>query len=170
MLNRTYGGPEGIGFAIPVNLVRGVMEQILKNGHVVRGWLGFVPQDLTDEQSAQIGTAGGGVTVVNIMVKSPAYEAGVRPGDLITGLAGDPVHNAQDLVARVSALKPGASVELAGRHAQQPYKIKLTVWSAYRPCPTALNDCNAGDRRLLAGYGVRRIFAPSCCSFSSIAA
>jgi len=67
------------------------------------------------------------VTVVNIMVKSPAYEAGVRPGDLITGLAGDPVHNAQDLVARVSALKPGDSVELAGRHAQQPYKIKLTV-------------------------------------------
>jgi S1-C subfamily serine protease len=127
VLNRTYGGPEGIGFAIPVNLVRGVMEQILKNGHVVRGWLGFVPQDLTDEQSAQIGTAGGGVTVVNIMVKSPAYEAGVRPGDLITGLGGDPVHNAQDLVARVSALKPGAAVELEGRHAREPYRIKLTV-------------------------------------------
>src|SRR5882757_4966336 len=53
VLNRTSGGPEGIGFAIPVNLVRGVMEQILLNGHVVRGWLGFVPQDLTDEQSAQ---------------------------------------------------------------------------------------------------------------------
>ena len=47
VLNRTYGGPEGIGFAIPVNLVRGVMEQILKHGHVVRGWLGFVPQDLS---------------------------------------------------------------------------------------------------------------------------
>ncbi len=86
VLNRTYGGPEGIGFAIPVNLVRGVMEQILLNGHVVRGWLGFVPQDLSEEQSAQIGTAGGGVTVVNIMVKSQAYEAGVRPGDLITAL------------------------------------------------------------------------------------
>ena len=82
VLNRAYGGPEGIGFAIPVNLVRGVMEQILMNGHVVRGWLGFVPQDLTEEQAAQIGTAGGGVTVVNIMVKSQAYEAGVRPGDL----------------------------------------------------------------------------------------
>jgi S1-C subfamily serine protease len=127
VLNRNYGGPEGIGFAIPVNLVRGVMEQILLNGHVVRGWLGFVPQDLTDEQSAQIGTAGGGVTVVNIMVKSPAYEAGVRPGDLITGLGGDAVHSAQDLVARVSSLKPGAEVELEGRHARQTYKLKLTV-------------------------------------------
>ena len=127
VLNRTYGGPEGIGFAIPVNLVRGVMEQILLNGHVVRGWLGFVPQDLTDEQSAQIGTAGGGVTVVNIMVKSPAYDAGVRPGDLITALGGEPVHSAQDLVARVSSLKPGAEVELEGRHARQTYKLKLTV-------------------------------------------
>jgi serine protease DegS len=127
VLNRTDGGPEGIGFAIPVNLVRGVMEQILMNGHVVRGWLGFVPQDLTDEQSAQVGTAGGGVTVVNILVKSPAYEAGMRPGDLVTGLGGEAVHSAQDLVARVSALKPGAEVELDGRHAARGYKIKLTV-------------------------------------------
>jgi serine peptidase DegS len=127
VLNRTYGGPEGIGFAIPVNLVRGVMEQILLNGHVVRGWLGFVPQDLSEEQSAQIGSAGGGVTVVNILVKSPAYEAGVRPGDLITTLGGEPVHSAQDLVARVSSLKPGAEVELEGHHARQAYKLKLTV-------------------------------------------
>jgi serine protease DegS len=127
VLNRAYGGPEGIGFAIPVNLVRGVMEQILLHGHVVRGWLGFVPQDLSEEQSAQIGTAGGGVTVVNIMVKSQAYEAGVRPGDLVTALGGEAVHNAQDLVARVSSLKPGAQVELEGRHALQSYKLKLTV-------------------------------------------
>jgi serine protease DegS len=127
VLNRAYGGPEGIGFAIPVNLVRGVMEQILLNGHVVRGWLGFVPQDLSEEQSAQIGTAGGGVTVVNIMVNSQAYEAGVRPGDLVTALGGEAVHNAQDLVARVSALKPGAEVELEGRHARQGYKLSLTV-------------------------------------------
>jgi len=127
VLNRAYGGPEGIGFAIPVNLVRGVMEQILMNGHVVRGWLGFVPQDLTDEQSAQVGTAGGGVTVVNILVKSPAYEAGMRPGDLVTALGGEAVHSAQDVVARVSALKPGVDVELEGRHAARSYKIKLTV-------------------------------------------
>jgi serine protease DegS len=135
VLNRSYGGPEGIGFAIPVNLVRGVMEQILLNGHVVRGWLGFAPQDLTEEQSAQIGTAGGGVTVVNIMVKSPAFEGGVRPGDLITALGGEPVHSAQDLIARVSSLKPGTAVELEGRHARQAYKLKLTVLE--RPIQTA---------------------------------
>ena len=127
MLNRSYGGPEGIGFAIPVNLVRGVMEQILKNGRVVRGWLGFLPQDLSDEQAEQLGTAGGGVTVVNILTKSPAYEAGMRPGDLVIALGGEPVKSAQDLVARVSSLKPGADVELEARHARQSYKIHLTV-------------------------------------------
>jgi Do/DeqQ family serine protease len=128
VLNRTYGGPEGIGFAIPVNLVRGVMEQILKQGHVVRGWLGFVPQDLSDSQAAQLGiNAGGGVTVVNILVKSPAFEAGVRPGDLIVGLGGEPVHNAQELVSRIAALKPGDEVELEGRHAREPYKVKFKV-------------------------------------------
>jgi serine protease DegS len=128
VLNRASGGPEGIGFAIPVNLVRGVMEQILKQGHVVRGWLGFVPQDLSDEQAAQLRlVAGGGVTVVNILVKSPAYEAGVRPGDLITGLGTEAVQSAQDLVSRVAALKPGAQVELEGRHGRQPYKVKLKV-------------------------------------------
>jgi Do/DeqQ family serine protease len=128
VLNRTSGGPEGIGFAIPVNLVRGVTEQILSKGHVVRGWLGFMPQDLTPEQSAQLGiSADGGVTVVNILVKSPAFEAGVRPGDLITGLNGEAVKSAQDLVSRVAALKPGTSVELDGRHAGRPFKIALNV-------------------------------------------
>jgi serine protease DegS len=127
VLNRANGGPEGIGFAIPVNLVRGVMEQILTNGHVVRGWLGFVPQDLSDEQAVQVGTAGGGVTVVNIWVRSPAYQAGMRPGDVVTALGGEHVRSAQDLVARVSALKPGAEVELEAQHAKQSYKMKLTV-------------------------------------------
>lgn len=128
VLNRTYGGPEGIGFAIPVNLVRGVMEQILKHGHVVRGWLGFVPQDVSDEQAAQLGiAAGGGVTIVNILVRSQAFEAGMRPGDLITALGKEPVRSAQDLVSRVAALAPGADVELEGRHGAVAYKIKLTV-------------------------------------------
>jgi serine protease DegS len=128
VLNRAYGGPEGIGFAIPVNLVRGVMEQILKRGHVVRGWLGFLPQDLSDEQAAQLGiAAGGGVTVVNILVKSQAFEAGVRPGDLIEGLGHEPVRSAQDLVSRVAALPPGSVVDLEGRHGRESYEVKLKV-------------------------------------------
>ena len=128
VLNRASGGPEGIGFAIPVNLVRGVMEQILAHGHVVRGWLGFVPQDLTPDQAGQLGgSLDGGVTVVQIVVKSPAFEAGVRPGDLVTGINGDPVKSAQELVSRVAALKPGDNVELDGRHGRMPYKVRVRV-------------------------------------------
>lgn len=127
VLNRAYGGPEGIGFAIPVNLVRGVMEQILAKGHVVRGWLGFMPQDLSDEQAAQLGISAGGVTVVNILVSSPAFEAGVRPGDVILSLNRAPVRNSQDLVSRVAALPPGATVDLEGRHGREAYTVKLKV-------------------------------------------
>ncbi|HLW25183.1 MAG TPA: trypsin-like peptidase domain-containing protein [Steroidobacteraceae bacterium] len=127
VLNRAYGGPEGIGFAIPVNLVRGVMEQIIAHGHVVRGWLGFVPQDLTPEQSAQLGGNGGGVTVVNILVRSPAFDAGMRPGDLITALDGEPVRSSQDLVSKLAALSPGAEVELAGRHGQEAFRLHMKI-------------------------------------------
>jgi S1-C subfamily serine protease len=64
---------------------------------------------------------------MNILVKSQAYESGVRPGDLITGLGREPVRSAQDLVSRVAALPPGAQVELEGRHGRQPYKVNLKV-------------------------------------------
>jgi len=128
VLNRAYGGPEGIGFAIPVNLVRGVVRQILAYGRVIRGWLGLAPQDLSDAQAAQLGmAAGGGVTVVNILVKSPAYEAGVRPGDLITSLNGTPINSAQELISRVAALKPGTQIELAGRHGLRAFKYRFPV-------------------------------------------
>ncbi len=65
-------GIEGIGFAIPVNLVRGVMEEIFKNGRVIRGWLGVVPETLTPEQARALGAPDGGVLVVNLYVDSPA--------------------------------------------------------------------------------------------------
>ena len=70
-------GIEGIGFAIPVNLVRGVMEEIFKNGRVIRGWLGVVPQDITPEQARALGAPDGGVLVANLYVNSPALRAGL---------------------------------------------------------------------------------------------
>jgi Do/DeqQ family serine protease len=131
VLNRGGGGggaPEGIGFAIPVNLVRGVMEQIIAHGHVIRGWLGLISQDLTDEQAAQLGiVTGGGVTVTYILGKSPAFDAGIRPGDVITSLGGEQVKSAQDLVVRVAALQPGTDVEVEGRHGPKAFKFNVKV-------------------------------------------
>ena len=160
VLNRDYGGPEGIGFAIPINLVRGVMEQILKQGHVVRGWLGFVPQDLSEEQAAQLGiAAGGGVTVVNILVQSSAYEAGVRPGDLITALDGRAC--AQLSGSRQPSRGDGARGAGGSRRASWPRALQGQGQGA--------GAADSPDAAPITLAGVRRIFAPNCCSFSSIA-
>ena len=75
-------GVEGIGFAIPVNLARGVMREILDHGHVVRGWSGIVADDISDEQAAQYGLAHGGVVETNLDVTGPAVAAGLRGGDI----------------------------------------------------------------------------------------
>jgi serine peptidase DegS len=107
-------GIEGIGFAIPVNLVRGVMEEIFKNGRVIRGWLGVVPSDLTLEQARSLGAPEGGVLVANLYVNSPALRAGLRPGDLITQIDNEKMQSAQQALTYVAKLAPGTSVRIRG--------------------------------------------------------
>jgi S1-C subfamily serine protease len=105
-------GIEGIGFAIPVDLVRGVVDAILKDGRVVRGWIGVVPRDLTAAEIEQYGIPEGSVLVRNVYQRSPADAQGVTPGDVITQVNGSPLRGAQDLLARVAMLKPGQGVRL----------------------------------------------------------
>ena len=105
-------GIEGIGFAIPVDLVRGVVDAILKDGRVVRGWIGVVPRDLTAAEIGQYGIPEGSVLVRNVYQRSPADAQGVTPGDVITQVNGTPLRGAQDLLARVAMLKPGQGVRL----------------------------------------------------------
>lgn len=105
-------GVEGIGFAIPVNLVRGVFDEIISKGRVIRGWIGIVPEDLGQEQASQLGLAQSGVLIANLYVGSPAQEAGLRPGDLLLEVSGNAVHSAQDALARLAQIKPGSSVKL----------------------------------------------------------
>ncbi len=129
VLNRTGGGgPEGIGFAIPVNLVRGVMQQIIAHGRVIRGSLGLDPADLSDEQATALGLiSGGGVAVARIDQGSPAFGAGLRRGDLITSLGGEQIKTAQELVSRVAALAPGTDVQVEGRRGLRAFKLRVTV-------------------------------------------
>ena len=105
-------GVEGIGFAIPVNLVRGVFAEIISKGRVIRGWIGIVPEDLGDEQATQLGLARGGVLIANLYVGSPAQAAGLQPGDLLLAVNGAEVRSAQDALARLAQSKPGGSVKL----------------------------------------------------------
>jgi serine peptidase DegS len=105
-------GVEGIGFAIPVNMVRGVLSDIIAHGRVIRGWIGIVPEDINDDQAAQLGLAQGGVLIANLYVGSPAQEAGLEPGDIMLAIGGTPLHSAQEALARIANEKPGADLAI----------------------------------------------------------
>ncbi len=129
-------GIEGIGFAIPVNLVRGVMEEIFKNGRVIRGWLGVVPQDITPEQARALGAPDGGVLVANLYVNSPALRAGLRPGDLITRIDDEPMQSAQEALSYVARLAPGATVRIRGLRRGERFDMRAEVVERGQPPPT----------------------------------
>lgn len=112
---KTGGGSvsvEGIGFAIPVNLARGVMKEILDHGRVIRGWIGILLEDIDDEQARRIGLARGGVVVGNMWRNSPAVDASLRLGDIITAVDGRSVRSAQDTLSQIAIKKPGSNVKL----------------------------------------------------------
>jgi S1-C subfamily serine protease len=105
-------GIEGIGFAIPVDLVRGVVDAIIHDGRVVRGWIGIVPSDITPEALEQSGLPDGSVLVRHVYPRSPAEAQEVARGDVITRVNGKPLRGAQDLLARIAMLKPGQPIRL----------------------------------------------------------
>ena len=120
-------GVEGIGFAIPVNMVRGVMSDIIAHGRVIRGWIGIVPEDITDEQAAQLGLTQGGVLIANLYVGSPAQEAGLEPGDLLLAVGDAPLHSAQDALARIASEKPGAELAVKVLRGHRTVETKAHV-------------------------------------------
>ncbi|HEU4626032.1 MAG TPA: trypsin-like peptidase domain-containing protein [Steroidobacteraceae bacterium] len=106
-------GVEGIGFAIPVDLVRGVLADIIAHGRVIRGWIGIEPRDVPEYQRQQLGLPATGVLIANLYVGSPAQRAGLQPGDVLTDIDGVPVRSAQEAIARVAShRKPGETIKL----------------------------------------------------------
>lgn len=124
-------GVEGIGFAIPVNLVRGVLKEIIAKGRVVRGWIGVVPEDIDDGQARQLGLARGGVVVTNLYVGSPAQAAGLRPGDLVLAVGGAAVGSSQEVLARIAQAVPGTKIELKVQRGVEVASVAVDV--AERP-------------------------------------
>jgi Do/DeqQ family serine protease len=108
-------GIEGIGFAIPVDLVRGVVDSIVSKGRVIRGWIGIRPQSLKPEECRQFGFPQGSVIVTAVYRSGPAASGGVQPGDVITEVNGQAVSGAEDLLSRIASLAPGQSVGLTIR-------------------------------------------------------
>ncbi len=122
----------GIGFAIPVNLVRGVTRQLEEHGRVRRGWLGVVPRDLSSQQASQLGLGtAGAVQLVDVYLNSPAYAAGLRRGDILTHLNGEPIHLSRQALGIVANLMPGDAITIRGIRAGQQFSARTSV--AERP-------------------------------------
>ena len=114
ILSHGSGGNEGIGFAIPVNLARGVMNQILDHGKVTRGYLGVVVQPITPAMAKALGQGdqAKGALVGDVSAKGPAQASGIERGDIILEVNGQPVGDANELRNTIAMMQPGDTAKL----------------------------------------------------------
>lgn len=125
-------GTEGIGFAIPVDLVRGVVEQIKLHGRVIRGYMGLLPDDLTDAERIAHGIDNGtGIVLMEVYAGGPAAAAGLLEGDIIIGINDEPVYSRRQALLISANTAPGDEVEVVGIRDGQ--RFDLTVTAGERP-------------------------------------
>lgn len=150
IISRDSGGNQGIGFAVPSNLARQVMDQILKNGKVVRAYLGILPQDVTPSMAKAFGEKEArGVLVGNVTPNSPAHASGIQRGDILLELNGKVITSANHLRMSVSMMAPGANVKL--KLLRNGDERETTVKLAEMPTETAKlnsNDEGGGSQTL----------------------
>ncbi|MGB8857033.1 MAG: Do family serine endopeptidase [Burkholderiales bacterium] len=124
------GGSQGIGFSIPVSLAKYVMDQIIQNGSVTRGWIGVEVdgQDLTPEtiDTLKLGSAKGAL-IRGILRDGPADKAQVKPGDLLTAVNGKAINDSIELLNFISELPPGKPANLTLIRAQKQINLQVTV-------------------------------------------
>jgi Do/DeqQ family serine protease len=122
------GGSMGIGFAIPVTTAKTVMDAIVKDGQVTRGWIGVEPHELTQELANTFSTKRQeGVIVTGVLQGGPAAKAGIRPGDVIVSMAGKPIDGVPSLLNTVAAIKPGDTVPTVVERKGATQELSVTV-------------------------------------------
>ena len=122
------GGNIGIGFAIPANMARNVMDQLVKTGKVRRGYLGIGPQDVTADIAQSLGLRDvRGVIVRSVQPGSAAERAGLRRGDVITALNGQPVTDSNSFRNRIAGTQPGGEVTLTVTREGREQQLRATL-------------------------------------------
>ena len=128
------GGSMGIGFAIPVSTAKQVLESIVKDGQVTRGWIGVEPQELNAELMETFNVKSKeGVIITGVLQNGPAGQAGIRPGDVITAVNGKAVGNVTELLGAVAALKPGEAAPLTVQRSGKTSDMSVTPAKRQRP-------------------------------------
>jgi serine protease DegS len=134
------GGSQGIGFAIPASLAKGVMKQIIEHGRVVRGWLGLEAQDLTPALAESLGLDARqrGVLIAGVLRDGPADQAGIQPGDVLTAIGDIEVSNSTEAMKIISELRPDTTVMLSGTREGKQFTARARI--IQRPLSSALQD------------------------------
>jgi len=133
------GGSMGIGFAIPVNLAKQVMESIIKNGSVTRGWIGVEPQNLSKELAESLGLPGNteGVLLSGVLEGGPAARGGVKPGDVLTTVNGNKTKDVKQLLNQIAQIGPGNEATIG--IFRKGKELVFTIQTGKRPKPKTLN-------------------------------
>ena len=122
------GGSLGIGFAIPASTARQVMEGLIKDGQVTRGWIGVEPRDLTPEIAQTLNlTVKQGVLITGVLQSGPASAGGLRPGDVVVKIGATPVANTSQLLNAVAALKPQAVAVIGVQRGDKAVELNVIV-------------------------------------------
>lgn len=128
------GGSLGIGFAIPVDTARQVMDSLIREGRVTRGWIGVEPRDLTPELADSFRLpVRHGVLITGVLQDGPASKGGMRPGDVVVSVAGTEVANTAQLLNAVAGLKPRSEAVVGVQRGDKTLQLKVQV--AQRPPP-----------------------------------
>jgi len=123
------GGNQGVGFAIPINMARSVMDQILKHGRVIRGSLGVVVQPVTQSIARAFNLPGEprGALVADVTPNSAAAKSGIQRGDILLELNGEPIAGSRELSLKISMMAPGATVKLKLFRSGQEREVSATL-------------------------------------------
>ncbi|MBL8515169.1 MAG: PDZ domain-containing protein, partial [Betaproteobacteria bacterium] len=124
----------GIGFAIPVSMAKGIMEQIIAEGTVTRGFIGINPQDVTPDLAESLKLkAARGALVAQVNRGGPADKGGLKTGDVIMSVDGKSIQDSIAAMAAIAAIKPGTNAKFTvSREARE---VELTVTVGKRPAP-----------------------------------
>jgi Do/DeqQ family serine protease len=122
------GGSLGIGFAIPVTTARQVMESLIRDGRVTRGWIGVEPRDLTPDIAKTLDLpVRQGVLITGVVQNGPASAGGLRPGDVVLRIESTPISSTPQLLNAVAALKPRQTATISVQRGTRPLDVEVTV-------------------------------------------